>query len=231
VTDKIMDRIRRLLAQAEGTNNEHEAATFWGKAQELMAKHAIDEAMIAASTPKDQRATPIVRMHEMPSRQLGVKAQRFLLFYIVQYNRCRVLRYGPQSSTKYAIIGFEADVDFCIALFNSLKTQMMSELNRHRQFTTVTQKNSFMHGFAQRVGERLRDNARMIEAGSTISSSTALVLRDRSHEVERAVVDAAGGRLRSAGQGKPGQRDSGAVGAGRAAGDRASLNASRGELT
>lgn len=40
-----MDIVRKLLAQAEGTSNEAEAATYLAKAQTLMTQYGIDEAI------------------------------------------------------------------------------------------------------------------------------------------------------------------------------------------
>lgn len=46
--EKIIDRVRKLLAKAEGTDNENEAAVFLDAALKMMARHALDEAMVRA---------------------------------------------------------------------------------------------------------------------------------------------------------------------------------------
>jgi len=53
--DPILNRVRALLAQAESTNFEAEAETFTAKAQELMTRHAIDMAMVAAGDQRSER--------------------------------------------------------------------------------------------------------------------------------------------------------------------------------
>ena len=40
--DRLVDRIGKLLAQAEGTDNEHEASAFVERAQQLATAHAVD---------------------------------------------------------------------------------------------------------------------------------------------------------------------------------------------
>lgn len=45
---KILDRVRALLAKAAATDYPDEAEAFYAKASELMAKHNIDNAMLAA---------------------------------------------------------------------------------------------------------------------------------------------------------------------------------------
>lgn len=49
---KIIAKIKALIAKAEGTDNEHEAATFMAKAQELLAQHQIDASALG-SNPDD----------------------------------------------------------------------------------------------------------------------------------------------------------------------------------
>jgi hypothetical protein len=44
--DKMLDKVRKLLAKAERAGTEHEAEAFTAKAQELILRYAIDEAML-----------------------------------------------------------------------------------------------------------------------------------------------------------------------------------------
>ena len=50
---RVVDRIRALLAKAEGTEFPAEAEAFTSKAQELMSRHAIDTAMLTNDRPHD----------------------------------------------------------------------------------------------------------------------------------------------------------------------------------
>ncbi|MET0324191.1 MAG: DUF2786 domain-containing protein, partial [Ilumatobacteraceae bacterium] len=59
VDDPVLVKVRALLAQAESTTFEAEAETFTAKAQELMARHAIDAAMLWSTTSRDERPTTI----------------------------------------------------------------------------------------------------------------------------------------------------------------------------
>jgi hypothetical protein len=49
----IQDRISKLLAKARGTDNEREAAIFMAKAQEMLARHNLDEAELRARESRD----------------------------------------------------------------------------------------------------------------------------------------------------------------------------------
>src|SRR5688500_9077022 len=46
---RVLKRIRALLAKAEATDHAAEAETFTAKAQDLLTRHAIDEALLAAA--------------------------------------------------------------------------------------------------------------------------------------------------------------------------------------
>lgn len=54
-TERIIDRIRKLL-ELSHSNNEHEAATAAARAAELMSEHEIDEAMLQVSKADDEPA-------------------------------------------------------------------------------------------------------------------------------------------------------------------------------
>src|SRR6185295_10188297 len=54
VDDSVLVKVRALLAQAESTSFEAEAEAFTAKAQELMARHAIDGALLWARSARDE---------------------------------------------------------------------------------------------------------------------------------------------------------------------------------
>src|SRR5688572_13087718 len=62
----IEDKIAKLLAKAEGTNNPLEAETFMRKAEELMLKHGIERAMLEDRKPGHVRQEIIVRRIHIP---------------------------------------------------------------------------------------------------------------------------------------------------------------------
>lgn len=57
-TERIIDRVRKLLELSHSTN-EHEAANAAARAAELMAEHEISEAMLEVSKPDDEPAPHI----------------------------------------------------------------------------------------------------------------------------------------------------------------------------
>ena len=60
----LLDRVRKLLAKAEGTDNPHEAEAFSAKAAELIALYRIDPARLVARADDrlELRRVPLGRM-------------------------------------------------------------------------------------------------------------------------------------------------------------------------
>lgn len=175
--DKLVDRIRKLLAMAEGTTNRHEAEAFMAKASELMLEHAISEAQIeAAGRSKSQ----IVELRiPIKASTPGNRWLRLLLNTIANTNRCRMYTYsGYQGDDGNMIVGYPDDTSFVEMVFLSLSIQLETayaqayeEKPPHihgRRWRT-----EFTAGFVSGVSERLKRAARQAEESH--SSSMALV--------------------------------------------------------
>lgn len=178
--EKIIDKISKLLAHAEGTSNEAEAATFMGKAQKLMLEHAVEEAMLAKANP-ERRTLPVKKTIDFGKNQVGIKAKRALIGTIAKLNRCNLWMLPGRQYLQIA--GFQEDVEFVEMLYRSIEVQMTAaarSAGSGRSYTT-----NFIYGYVGRVIQRLEENARInkqdIIQGST---STALVLADRKAEVD-----------------------------------------------
>src|ERR1700722_3735514 len=83
--ERMLSRIRSLLAKAESTEFAEEAEALSGRAQELMAKNSIDHALLAAET--GQAETPGGRRIAVDNPYEAPKAT--LLQIVAQANRCR----------------------------------------------------------------------------------------------------------------------------------------------
>jgi hypothetical protein len=114
VDDPVLVKVRALLAQAESTTFEAEAEAFTAKAQELMARHAIDGAVLWARSAREER--PITIRVPLDDPYTDVKS--LLLQRVAHHSRCKSVyhpRYGLAS-----IVGFASDVAATEALFTSL---------------------------------------------------------------------------------------------------------------
>lgn len=178
--DPMLERIRKLLAKAEATEFEQEAAVFTAKAQQLMTQHAIDAALLADGT--DSERGP--RMVRLPVDAPYADAKAVLLSVVAAANRCRAV--GLAGLDLSNVIGHSEDLDAVELLFTSLLAQAQNALavagrGAGRRARSVSFRSSFFLAFASRIGERLAVTAEQV----TRATDGALpVLRSREALVD-----------------------------------------------
>lgn len=224
--DPVLDRIRKLLAKAESTPFPAEAEALTAKAQQLMARHAVDRAQVGGPT-----AGGGPRMTRILLEPPYAAAKGVLLGVVADANRCRAVELRGLDLS--VVVGHGDDLAAVEVLFTSLLVQAGNALagaargaapgSRER---SIAFRQSFHLGFAARIRERLAaaDAAVLAEP----EAARALpVLRSRAAAVEEVVDRLFGGRLT---EGRVGGRwDTVGAAQGRAAADRARLRA--GELS
>jgi hypothetical protein len=243
--DRLVDRVGKLLAQAEGTDNEHEAAAFVERAQQLATEHAVDlELARARQRDRQQRGSsePLVQERlEVGQRGRRGNRHRVLLFSVIAAVN-DVMVNVAHDSTYVLGFGHRSDLEVVERLWASLAVQMAAAAQRrmdsgeHRaaRVSGLSWRLSFYDGFTEAVGERLqRARERAIaqsaerlaqSTASTDAPSAELVLRDKSARVQSFYESAsdARGSWRGAWSGRT--RASGAARAsGRTDGARADL--------
>lgn len=119
--EKMIAKIKALLDKAESTGFEKEADAFIAKAQELMMKYAIDDAMVRASGKKSKDEI-VTRSVEVRRRFRGTQGQ--FLSGLARLFKCRVYfsDYG-EARLPYYIVGYEGDAIFVEILFESIRAQ------------------------------------------------------------------------------------------------------------
>jgi hypothetical protein len=187
-----MNRISALIDKAESTSYPAEAEALLAKAQELMARHAIDEAMLTAG-----RSEPDEIVDQMLTvRAPYASAKSSLLGSVAKANRCRTVYYrGPSGTKRCVIVGHRTDVEHAITLFHALSLQAVRfmldapvpEYETPRRF-----RHAFLLAFAARIGGRLWEANRDAEAdtaapggGPDPSETVAVVLAKREEQVDR----------------------------------------------
>lgn len=154
----VLDRVRALLAKAESTDFDAEAEAFTAKAQELMARHRIDQAALGRDGGGPES--------EVVGRRIGIDdpyadAKAALLAGICGANGARAVW------TKHAgfstVFGFPDEIGIVEELFTSLLVQSSAALRREGskqdrfgRSRTTRFRRAFLHAFAQRVASRLR---------------------------------------------------------------------------
>ncbi|MFE7979171.1 DUF2786 domain-containing protein [Streptomyces shenzhenensis] len=153
---RMLGRIRALLAKAEATGYPEEAEALSAKAQELMARHSIDEALLAAEAPAADTPGAWRIGVEPPYEQ----AKAVLLDAVATANHCRAVWHEPFGFS--TVVGFAADLEVVELLHTSLLVQATHAMTRAEaaqraggRKRTKTFRQSFLAAYAHRVGDRL----------------------------------------------------------------------------
>ncbi|MFD3572871.1 DUF2786 domain-containing protein [Streptomyces sp. NPDC058644] len=200
---RILTRIRALLAKAEATGFPEEAEALTAKAQELMARHTIDEALLASRT--HAKDTP-------GACRIGVDApyetaKAILLDAVASANRCRAVwneAYGFST-----VVGFEPDLEVVELLHTSLLVQGTAAMTRAEagqraggRKRTKTFRQAFLLAYANRLGARLAAAAEDVTAESPEAGELLPVLAARdvavTAQAERMFPETSTTRVRGA---------------------------------
>lgn len=225
VDQRMLGKVRALLAKAESTEFPEEAEALSARAQELIARHSIDHALLAAET--GNLGGPAGRRVAVDNPYDAPKA--VLLTVVADANRCRAVWHRELGFS--TVLGFPADLAAVEMLFTSLLVQATAAMvhagprrDARGRSRTRSFRHAFLNAYAARIGERLRDAAG--EAASRAAADAGgkdllPVLAARDLAVEKA-VDAMFPNLARGRAGSVSNYE-GWV-AGRAAADLASLN-------
>lgn len=187
-TEKMTDKVRKLLNLAERAATIHEAEAFTAKATDLMVRYSIDEALLA----KDGKSeTQIV--HKVFTVTGYAKAKIQLLYSVASAMGCKMVLYSNTkagwSTAQAEVTGFESDVAGVEALFASLQMQVVSEADKAFKRTVGQHGRSFRQafilGFAGKIGTRLYTQRTATVAEAEVATpGSELAIVDRSAAVE-----------------------------------------------
>ncbi len=240
--DRVVDLVGKLLAQAEGTDNEHEAAAFVERAQQLATAHAVDlERARARQRDRHRRPEEPLEQDRLDVGERGRRGNRHRVLLYVAVARSNDVLVNVASDSTYVLgFGHRADLDVVEQLWTSLAVQMTAAAQRrldageHRRagVPAVSWRLSYYDGWVATVAQRLagaRERALAADRGQApggpapAGPSAELVLRAKGERVRefyarssqaRGSWRGAGGRTRVSGR---------AVASGRADGERADL--------
>jgi hypothetical protein len=152
----VLAKVRGLLAKAESTEFPEEAESLTAKAQQLMAQHSIDAALLDAE--QDTRQVP-------GGVRVGVDApyeepKVHLLQAVAEANRCRTV--WSRNLGFSTVVGFAADARAVELLYTSLLVQAQYALQsagtrtyRDGASRTRSYRQSFLTAYATRIAQRL----------------------------------------------------------------------------
>lgn len=191
--DDVLGRVRSLLAKAESTDYPAEAEAFTAKAQQLMARHAIDAALLA-----ERGGTHVggAERRHLTLCDPYAKQQFLLVGLVAEANRC-VAVYQPDTRTA-SLFGARDDLEATELLTTSLLVQATAATlaarppRRTAASTTAAFRRSFLAAYALRIGERLAEAtaAAAREASDATGRDVLPVLARREEAAQQAAVDA-----------------------------------------
>jgi hypothetical protein len=168
----MLGRIRALLAKAEATGFPEEAEALTTKAQELMARHSIDEALLAsAGGAGGGRGTAAggpgaCRIGVEPPYE---QAKAVLLDAVARANNCQAVWNEPFCFS--TVVGYEPDLEAVELLYTSLLVQANGAMAKAEaairkgggkgggRRRTKAFRQSFLAAYAHRTGARLAEAA------------------------------------------------------------------------
>ncbi len=194
-TDATLTKVRKLLTLAENpAATPAESEAFTAKATQIMADYGIDQALLAGSSPdRHSIGERVVRFNAPYARD-----KCSLVCSIAHVMRCKAVILGSDLSLSVHLFGLESDLVCVEMLTTSLLLQGTRELAvtpvpRHENVAAY--RRSWWAGFSGAIGRRLAEQQRgSIHAAeerlADSGTSVALVLADRTHEAEAAMLKA-----------------------------------------
>lgn len=174
--DRIVDRVRALLAKADRTNHEPERHAFLTKAQQLITRHHIEQLELTESdsTIGEQR---------IPISGWGNASRGVVNLYaaIASRNRCTTARTGDRNAIQVILVGSDIDRQLTVALVEHLLPQLRHDLLRDRPRSKM----SYAVGWSIEVAERLAAASEAEAAASKALVPTNEAAREALHATYR----------------------------------------------
>jgi hypothetical protein len=190
--ERLLVRVRGLLAKAESSDFPEEADALMGKAQELMTRHCLDRALLESDDAAAESGQLDSRRCWLEDPYVDAKA--ILLSVVAQANRCRAVMSSELGFS--TLVGHPDDLDATELLFTSLLVQATRRItalahdpvhaNRSRR---PSYRRSFLIAYAYRIGDRLDEaNSAITKAAGEGEGGRLLpVLARRSGAVDEAI--------------------------------------------
>lgn len=150
--DTLIDKVRKLLAKAESTDNANEAEAFSAKAAALIARHRLDVHQVQASLQRGDLGLRRVPL----GRGAYVRARLSLLCAVARHHDCEVVFETSTTGTTAVVAGYQDDLDIMAVMYESLHVQAASQMAGARRSTpaaTQRWRRSFLFGYAAKVNE------------------------------------------------------------------------------
>lgn len=186
-------KIKKLFALAEGSNFPAESANALGKAQALMLKHKVDQAMLEVIGEVEEEE--IVTFKDSPlNEEDSGKSQKAnwkvrLASVLCQFNGC----YLFSSGINIILVGKPSDVDTIRYLYSYCVRQIDHLTSKHCRGQGRTYGNNFRYGCVDAVKKAMQDEQEAVrqqfggvsERGLIVVDNTLLKIKEDIKKAER----------------------------------------------
>ena len=178
--DKVLDRIRKLLAMAGDTSSPHEAAIAAKRARSMMDKHQVSEVDLTTMSASDMGHSDLELKQKTNNLFTSV-----LSVAVATYNDCQVkyVQAGPYLNARFE--GMLVDSVCAIELFKYLRDEAYSQAERFH--TGRKDRHAYRVGFSSGVASQVREMMKEretinIEAGPQIGTSLVVCKMQLVHK-------------------------------------------------
>lgn len=187
---RILRLVQELQALAAGTDSPAESASAAAKAQDLLLRHNLSTAEVAASQDESDL---IERKQPFPGQRRRIAGWRMLLVQVVAEScLCEWMTsfYSEPGDRTFSFIGRSANVEVAVYSFDCLQRQIeeLGEKEKQRRRACGQPVRRHLSDFFEGVVEEIRDRLRQERSqfvASNVAGREVLVVRHREAELLR----------------------------------------------
>ena len=165
MNDKIIERLKKLLALAGNNPSQAEAEAAMAKAQSVAIEHGIDLAMLGESQAESE--TEIIR-DEMEFGQRLPTVNNYVANILIKFFNVKIITSGGRNNgRKLIFVGKRNDISTAKYIYTWLAETMVRCWHSYYHNTAGVQlsyKQSYLLGFYNGLGAKLEMNRRSVEA-------------------------------------------------------------------
>ncbi len=182
--EEVLSKVKKLF-ELSNSPNENEAALAAAKARELLARYNLS----IADMPTDDVNSTLTPMEVSVCLGKAVRSWlKGLLLHVAEGFDCQhILRRRHGSDTVLSFIGTPADAEVAIYTFQFLYRQLHSFVERalprlrreNKGWSATALRYAYLDGAVKRIGERFREQTRVIRAAERHACKDLIVVKDQ----------------------------------------------------
>lgn len=184
--ERILERIRSLLAMSRDTSSPNEAAIALRRARKLMDEHQVN--MRDFSNINKSQAFGKSKFGEMGSRQYVWVS--IIAIALAEMNDCitKFQKAGEHRDAGYVFLGFKDDVCVCKFMLNYLIDTCHRLYKRDKEalgLTGLGDKNDYLTGIAVALRNRINLITSQRRADLAVNAGSCAMIKDKTMRVEQ----------------------------------------------